>query len=115
MKTLEVGDVIYETGGDLPISKTVVERITPNMAIAKNGVRFRREYDETDPDPVLTKINRGLWDVDRYQLETQELKYRYDEAVINRFLKRTDWISIDMDVKRQIYHLIKNAPPSSNL
>ncbi len=106
---LEVGDILYRTGGISGISKIEIERVTKTLAISKNN-KFRREIS----NGWIRAIGQHTWSREVYRLHTPELDKTYLRSAFCQIIKDMDTTEISLDSLREIVSIIKKSLKQSD-
>jgi hypothetical protein len=103
MKTqLEIGDIIYLENWYSGISKLIVDKVTPTLAISGNS-KFKRQLggDNVIPFPKPTGFHRDI-----YRLPDGNIEIRFEEQQIKRLIDR-ELKNLTLDQLRKIKDIIK--------
>ncbi len=106
--TLEVGDVIYVEYYSTVNARNTIARVTPTLAMTKNGTRFKREYTEgcqISPYPYSPYSRFS------YYIATPEMETRFQKAKMRAAVRAIKVDNLGDDTLKQIYGIITTPNP----
>jgi hypothetical protein len=117
MKTIEVGDVLYNADTkkewrNMPTRKIVIERVTPTQAISKTGVKIKR----TTAHDSYSEIGGTGWfylpnddSEEKYKIAQNRIKLHNERIALLRHAKNLKLDDLTTDQLTRIIKIV-NEP-----